>query len=39
MTEYYSALTFGMQIKRRTSTEPPEQHYTSRKTILLLLSY
>jgi hypothetical protein len=36
--ENYS-LTFGMQIKRRTSTDLPESHYQFRKIILLPLIY
>jgi len=30
---------FGMQIKRRTNTDPPESHYKFRKIILLPLIY
>ena len=37
--ENYSALTFGMQIKRRTNTDPPQSHYKFRKIILRPLIY
>ena len=39
MNKNYTALEFGMQTERRTSTDPPESHYIFRKIILLHLIY
>jgi hypothetical protein len=39
MKENYSALTFGMQMKQRTNTDPLESLYKFSKIILLPLIY